>query len=70
MPDGSTSMNFWKTNCSDILEKLHISKNAPENAPPQASPPSDGISSTAEIPSLPPTSPPQYIPQGKTLAKK
>ncbi|CAI9282851.1 unnamed protein product [Lactuca saligna] len=59
-------IGFWKTNCSDIWEKLHISENAPENAPPQASPPSDGISPTAEIPSLPPTSLPQYIPQGET----
>ncbi|CAH1434809.1 unnamed protein product [Lactuca virosa] len=55
-------IGFWKTNCSDIWEKLHIA----ENAPPQASPPSDGISPTAEIPSLPPTSLPQYIPQGET----
>lgn len=60
-------IGFWKTNCSDIWEKLHIS-GAPGSAPPQASPPSSdgGISPSAEIPSLPPSIAPQYIPQGET----
>lgn len=50
-------IGFWKTNCSDIWERLHIS-----DAPPQASPPSDGSGSTDEIsPSMSPMSPPQYI---------
>lgn len=50
-------IGFWKTNCSNIWETLHIS-----GAPPQASPPSDGSGSTAEIsPSSSPMTSPQYI---------
>ena len=53
-------IGFWKTNCSDIWERLHIS-----GAPPQASPPSNGSGSTAEIsPPSSPMSPPQYIAPG------
>nr|XP_043617630.1 aspartic proteinase 36-like [Erigeron canadensis] len=56
-------IGFWKTNCSDIWERLHVS-GAP---PPQVPSSPKGSSSIANIsPSLPPTIPPQYIPPGET----
>ncbi|PWA90726.1 eukaryotic aspartyl protease family protein [Artemisia annua] len=55
-------IGFWKTNCSDIWENLHVA-----SAPPQASSPPNGSTSTGNIsPSLPPVAPPQYIPSGET----
>ncbi|KAI3785118.1 hypothetical protein L1987_44230 [Smallanthus sonchifolius] len=55
-------IGFWKTNCSDIWERLHVS-----GGPPRASSPAGGSNSTADIsPSLPPTMSPKYIPPGET----
>ncbi|XP_071730961.1 aspartic proteinase 36-like isoform X2 [Rutidosis leptorrhynchoides] len=56
-------IGFWKTNCSDIWERLHVS-GAP---PPKVSSPPDGSNSIADIsPSLLPMAPPQYIPPRET----
>ena len=56
-------IGFWKTNCSDIWENLHVA-----SAPPPASSPPNGSTSTGDIsPSLPPVAPPQYIPSGKRI---
>lgn len=54
-------IGFWKTNCSEIWERLHVS-GAP---PPRVTSSQGGSNFTADIsPSLPPTASPQYIPPG------
>ncbi|KAI7736029.1 hypothetical protein M8C21_033550 [Ambrosia artemisiifolia] len=55
-------IGFWKTNCSDIWETLHVSGGPPQSS----SPPVESNSTTDASPSLPPTTPPQYIPPGET----
>ncbi|KAK9067021.1 hypothetical protein SSX86_014345 [Deinandra increscens subsp. villosa] len=63
-------IGFWKTNCSDIWERLHVSGRPQETSnstSPQASSPPDVSNSSSDIsPSLPPMIPPQYIPPGET----
>ncbi|KAM0062822.1 putative nepenthesin [Helianthus debilis subsp. tardiflorus] len=55
-------IGFWKTNCSEIWETLHVS-----GGPPQSSSPPDKSNPTADVsPSSPPTTSPQYIPPGET----
>ncbi|KAI3726333.1 hypothetical protein L1987_66130 [Smallanthus sonchifolius] len=55
-------IGFWKTNCSDIWERLHVSGGSP-----QASSPAGGSNSTADIsPSLSPMTSPKYILPGET----
>ncbi|KAK9054126.1 hypothetical protein SSX86_025203 [Deinandra increscens subsp. villosa] len=57
-------IGFWKTNCSDIWERLHVS-GGPQ-PPPQTSSPPDESNSTADVSPFPPMTPPQYIPPGET----
>ncbi|CAK9186294.1 unnamed protein product [Ilex paraguariensis] len=55
-------VGFWKTNCSDLWEKLNIS-----GAPPPAPSASNETNSTADMhPTLAPSEPSQYVHPGET----
>ncbi|KAL8251008.1 hypothetical protein R6Q59_034701 [Mikania micrantha] len=55
-------IGFWKTNCSDIWDRLHVS-----GEPTHTSSPPNVSKSTPDIsPSSPPMMPPQYIHSGET----
>ncbi|XP_059659326.1 aspartic proteinase 36-like [Cornus florida] len=54
-------IGFWKTNCSELWERLHIL-----GAPPPAPISSNGTDSNADMPpTLAPIGPPQYVPPGE-----
>lgn len=50
-------IGFWKTNCSDLWERLNVS-SAPSPLP------SNRMNSTVEPPAFAPAGPPQYVPPG------
>ncbi|KAM7510441.1 hypothetical protein LguiB_009316 [Lonicera macranthoides] len=51
-------IGFWKTNCSDLWERLNVS-TAPSPLP------SNRTNSTMEPPAFAPAGPPQYVPPGE-----
>lgn len=54
-------IGFWKTNCSEVWERLHIS-----DAPPQVPPPLGRKNSSIDIPpTMAPIGPPPYILPGE-----
>ncbi|KAJ4848821.1 hypothetical protein Tsubulata_017266 [Turnera subulata] len=63
---GNSKIGFWKTNCSELWERLHVS-SAPQPGPSS----SDRNSSTSEIsPTMSPGVQPQYVlPEGHQIGQ-
>lgn len=59
----NSKIGFWKTNCSELWERLHV-----PDAPPPMSPNSEGTNLTKALePSVAPSASPNNIHQGNFI---